>query len=235
MAQKKSMTDDDLLAQLDNLSSAPATGTPARPKKPATTTTTTASNTTTNDDPLAELEELKSLAKVKPLSRPNTPKLASTSATGGRARSPARRTAAATTTTDSGRNSEERTARRSAESVTSGMTGGQQGLTPTSEEDMAGLADREPVQHDAQQQQQEEGQQSSWWGGILAMGTTAMKQAEAAVKEIQKNEEAQKWADQVRGNVGALKGIGELSFAYNSNVASNRGLFLSVACGRECS
>ena len=35
-----------------------------------------------------------------------------------------------------------------------------------------------------------------------------MKQAEAAVKEIQKNEEAQKWAEQVRGNVGALRGLG---------------------------
>lgn len=35
-----------------------------------------------------------------------------------------------------------------------------------------------------------------------------MSQAQAAVKEIQKNEEAQKWAEQVRGNVGALRGIG---------------------------
>jgi hypothetical protein len=35
-----------------------------------------------------------------------------------------------------------------------------------------------------------------------------MKQAEAAVKEIQQNEEARKWADQVRGNVGALRGFG---------------------------
>jgi hypothetical protein len=35
-----------------------------------------------------------------------------------------------------------------------------------------------------------------------------MKQAEAAVKEIQQNEEAQKWAQQVRGNVGALRDLG---------------------------
>lgn len=51
-----------------------------------------------------------------------------------------------------------------------------------------------------------------WWGGLLstatATATAAMKQAEAAVKEIQKNEEAQKWAEQVRGNVGALRGLG---------------------------
>ncbi len=37
-----------------------------------------------------------------------------------------------------------------------------------------------------------------------------MKQAEAAVKEIQQNEEAKKWADQVRGNYSALRGYGEL-------------------------
>jgi hypothetical protein len=49
-----------------------------------------------------------------------------------------------------------------------------------------------------------------WWGGILSTASAAMKQAEAAVKEIQKNEEAKKWADQVRGNVGALRGFGKV-------------------------
>ncbi|KAF7116748.1 hypothetical protein CNMCM5793_005305 [Aspergillus hiratsukae] len=47
-----------------------------------------------------------------------------------------------------------------------------------------------------------------WWGGIFATATAAMKQAEAAVKEIQQNEEALKWAQQVRGNVGALRDLG---------------------------
>jgi hypothetical protein len=36
-----------------------------------------------------------------------------------------------------------------------------------------------------------------------------VSQAQAAVKDLQKNEEAQKWAEQVRGNVGALRGFGE--------------------------
>ncbi|KAK0735242.1 maintenance of telomere capping protein 1 [Lasiosphaeria miniovina] len=49
----------------------------------------------------------------------------------------------------------------------------------------------------------------SWWGGLLSTATAAMKQAEAAVKEIQQNEEARKWADQVRGNVDTLKGLGD--------------------------
>ncbi|CAN8101653.1 unnamed protein product [Discula destructiva] len=48
-----------------------------------------------------------------------------------------------------------------------------------------------------------------WWGGIMSTATAAIKQAEAAVKEIQQNEEAKKWADQVRGNVGALRGLGD--------------------------
>lgn len=48
-----------------------------------------------------------------------------------------------------------------------------------------------------------------WWGGILSTATAAIKQAEATVKELQQNEEAKKWADQVRGiNVGAIRGLG---------------------------
>ncbi|RYP37012.1 hypothetical protein DL768_010907 [Monosporascus sp. mg162] len=54
---------------------------------------------------------------------------------------------------------------------------------------------------------------AGWWGGIFATASAtanaAIKQAEAAYKEIQKNEEAKKWAEQVRGNVGALKGLGD--------------------------
>jgi len=55
-----------------------------------------------------------------------------------------------------------------------------------------------------------------WWGGLLATATAtatatasaAIKQAEAAYQEIQKNEEAKKWADQVRGNVTNLRELG---------------------------
>lgn len=47
-----------------------------------------------------------------------------------------------------------------------------------------------------------------WWGGIFATATAAVKQAEALAKEIKQNEEAQRWAEQVKGNVGALRGLG---------------------------
>lgn len=49
-----------------------------------------------------------------------------------------------------------------------------------------------------------------WWGGIFATATAAVKQAEALAKEIKQNEEAQRWAEQVKGNVGALRGLGTI-------------------------
>ncbi|KAL4810774.1 maintenance of telomere capping protein 1 [Aspergillus unguis] len=76
-------------------------------------------------------------------------------------------------------------------------------------------ARRAEAQPATEQLAAEETSQSSgggWWGGIFATASAtasaAMKQAEAAVKEIQQNEEAQKWAEQVKGNVGALRDLG---------------------------
>ncbi|KAJ5364078.1 uncharacterized protein N7496_009791 [Penicillium cataractarum] len=54
----------------------------------------------------------------------------------------------------------------------------------------------------------EQSQGGGWWGGFFAVAGAAVKQAEAAVKEIQNNEEAQRWAQQVKGNVGALRDFG---------------------------
>lgn len=49
----------------------------------------------------------------------------------------------------------------------------------------------------------------SWWGGLTSFATQAMKQAETAVSQISTNEEALKWADQVRDNYANIRGIGE--------------------------
>ncbi|OAA62172.1 putative protein family UPF0615 [Cordyceps fumosorosea ARSEF 2679] len=53
----------------------------------------------------------------------------------------------------------------------------------------------------------------SWWGGIMSTASAAMKQAEAAYKEVQQNEDAKKWAEQVRGfkglDIGALRNYGD--------------------------
>jgi hypothetical protein len=43
---------------------------------------------------------------------------------------------------------------------------------------------------------------------MYSAATAAVKQAENIAKEITGNEEAQKWADQVRGNMKNLQSIG---------------------------
>ena len=47
-----------------------------------------------------------------------------------------------------------------------------------------------------------------WWSTLTSTASAAVKQAEALAKEIQQNEEAQRWAEQVKGNVTQLRGIG---------------------------
>ncbi|EPQ65240.1 Bgt-1477 [Blumeria graminis f. sp. tritici] len=49
---------------------------------------------------------------------------------------------------------------------------------------------------------------SGWWGSVFATASAAVKTAEAAVKEIKESEEAKRWAEQVKGNVGALQDLG---------------------------
>ncbi|KAF4956552.1 hypothetical protein FGADI_3704 [Fusarium gaditjirri] len=66
----------------------------------------------------------------------------------------------------------------------------------------------EPIQQEAPQ-----ASGGGWWGGILSTASAAMKQAEAAVSQIQQNEEAKKWADQVKGirgiDVNTLRTYGD--------------------------
>lgn len=188
MAQKKAPTDEELLAQFEGIgdTSIPASS----PSKPASKSAK-AAPAPLADDPLAELENL---AKAKPPSRPHTPKVSA---------GIGRREAATPTSQSSARNSGDSTSRpvpsalprKSGESTRSFH----QGLTPTSEE----AADAEHRQEPATKQAG-----ASWWGGLLSTATAAAKQAQAAVKEIQKNEEAQKWVEQVRGNVGAFSKLG---------------------------
>jgi len=68
--------------------------------------------------------------------------------------------------------------------------------------------EQESVKAAAPQAQSSSGGGGGWWGGIFGAASAAVKQAEALAREIQKNEEAQRWAEQVKGNVGALRGLG---------------------------
>jgi hypothetical protein len=155
-------------------------------------------------DALKELEALEKFQRPevpRPASRPNTPKLSSSSTASSN-----RRTAGVVTpsSTGSARTSEDRAAppRKSGESTRSFH----QSFAPTEEE---------PVKPAPQPAEAKAAGGSWWgggWGGIISQATeaanAAKKQAEAAYQELQKNQEAQRWAEQVRGNVGALRSIG---------------------------
>ena len=202
MATKKpktAPTDEELLAQFEGLGDEEQ-GIKRAPKASTSTRTTRTTTTTQQQSEADLLAELDNLAQERPKSRPHTPRPAST------ATSPAiphqsspKRTAAATPPPPSGstRSSEERTGQQSRKSGESTRSF-HQSFTPADSE------------HEPEPEKVVQSSGGGWWGGIFATATAAVKQAEALAKEIQKNEEAQKWAEQMKGNVGALRGFGSL-------------------------
>ncbi|CCX30692.1 maintenance of telomere capping protein 1 [Pyronema domesticum] len=130
------------------------------------------------DDPLADLDELESLAeRPKPaaLSRPETP------------RSAPKRSLSRSRTPGSGygmplsaRNSLEQ--KRSEKAVTPPESPAKKDVAPASG--------------------------GGWgWGSLWNTATTAVKAAEGLVQEIQQSEEGKKWVTQVKGNVDGLRGL----------------------------
>jgi hypothetical protein len=197
MAARKSKsapTDEELLAQLEDLGTKDAASRTQAlgSSKPSAGHVAVAQS---EKDILAELDDL---ATQKPNSRPATPSLRSTTPAAAGAKSPKRTSA---TTTPGPRLSEDRSAvggqsRKSGESSRSFH----QSFTPATTE-------KSPEPEPSTVPGPSSGG-GGWWGGLLSTATAAVSQAQAAVKEIQQNEEAQRWAEQVRGNVGALKGLG---------------------------
>ncbi|KAE8396540.1 maintenance of telomere capping protein 1 [Aspergillus alliaceus] len=182
-------TSDELLAQFDDL------GVDSSADQPPPKSTTTATTAQSEDDILAELDNL---ASQRPSSGPGTPRL-STNEPRPSIKSP-KPAAAAAATPSTGRSSEEKPApRKSTESGRVSFAGNRD-------------ADVQPAKTEKPAAQESASGGGGWWGGIFATASAtasaAMKQAGAAVKEIQQNEEAQKWAQQVKGNVGALKDFG---------------------------
>lgn len=198
MANKKNASKgDDLLAQLDDLSTQAST---TRASRATTRQPRQGQSTQTSQSEQDLFAELGSLAR--PTSRPATPSLKPNGPATGVSRSPMRTT---TATPPPGRTSEEKSSngqRKSGDSTRSLH----QSFTPatTTTED-SGETEFQSTSTPAPEPAKSGG---GWWGGLLSTASAAMTQAQAAVKEIQKNEEAQKWAEQVRGNVGALRGFG---------------------------
>ena len=193
--EKKRPTDEDLLAQLgalgdeDEIAKKALQATPGQQQSEA--------------DLLAELGIPE---RPKPASRPHTPRLQSNSTAPVPKASPKRTGFATPTSNDGTRISEEKAPpRKSGESTRSLLNI----TTPATETNV----DLEPEkkQPNVPVPVKEQGSGGGWWGGILSTASAAVKQAEALAKEIQHNEEAQRWAEQVKGNVGALRGFGMLS------------------------
>lgn len=154
----------------------------------------------TEQDILAELEN--QLVDEKP-SRPHTPRIRETAPKG----SPAKRTSTNTPPPPlAPEDKASNLARKSGESTRSYHASFTPSATSSELQEPEKKVAVEPATTTASS-----GGGGGWWGGIVSTATAAMKQAEAAAKSIQQNEEAKRWAEQVRGiNVGALKGFGML-------------------------
>ena len=212
-SKKTAPTDEELLAQFDEL------GTETKPKQQppkanaAKAAKKAAPSSQEEEDLLAELDNL-AQERPKSISRPHTPRAS------GTVPSSAIPAAAARNSGDMGRTSEEKAsapaatvvaaARKSAESA----RGYLQSFAPGESAAAPAVGGSETEQVTPQQQTQTQAQASaapggSWWGGFVATATAAVTQAQAIAKDLQNNEEAQKWADQVKGNVGVLRSYGE--------------------------
>ena len=165
---------DDLLAELDSLGSEEQGAPTTKPASKPAPKQATAKNEE-EENPFGDLEKTLA-AKPASTSRPTTPRVSS-STTSGKAVTPA-----SSSNPASERTSEEKLRAESGK--------GEGGVTPT------------------EQQQTKEstaaasGGGGGWWGSMFSAATAAVKQAENLAKEIRGNEEAIKWAEQVK-NYGA--------------------------------
>ncbi len=187
MSKKERLTDEELLAQLEGLGnekSAQAGSKPAAAGQPS------------GED---LLEELGIPERPKPSSRPHTPRVGSASTTPATKSSP-KVPGTATPPNDGARNSEEKAhGRKSGESSRSFHNS----FTPATTEE-----GESPPEQPAAAPEPVQSSGGGWWGAITATASAAFNQAETLAKEIQHNEEAQRWAEQVKANAGALRGLG---------------------------
>lgn len=156
------------------------------------------------DDPLAELDELESLAERPKVSvRPETPRSAPGKRSLERSRTPSGYAMPV-----SNRNSID--TKRPAASA------------PPPQKKPEPVYAPGPV---------EENSGGGWgWGSLWNTATTAVKAAEGIVQEIQQSEEGKKWVTQVKGNADALRGLG----GYYSVLRSRRGVLTGRVDSWRC-
>lgn len=178
---KKALTDEELFAQFEDIpSSTPDAAAPKTNTAAHSSAKTAAIADAPEDDPLAELS---ALAKAKPVSRPNTPRLSSSATSGTTGPKVATPPSSGRVTS---RNSEDKPTRD---------TSGEQSTAET-------------IKPADSQTSGAQGSGGGWWGSVFTVASAAVNQAQAAVKDIRSNEEALKWANQVRGNVDTLRAYG---------------------------
>lgn len=196
MASKKPATDQELQDLLTQATEGGDTAASEAASKPAKVTAPTP--TDAEDDVFADL---KSQLNV-PHSRSSTPRISS-STTSIHKNTP--------TSSNSARSSEEKAA---------AGTGGEQEQKVT--RPSAAPASGSQKNADAAADTQNKG--GGWWGGLTGLSTfatSAVKQAQGAVEQLQKNEEAQKWVEQAKGNYGLLRGLGMRACINNNNNNNN--------------
>ncbi|TGZ80618.1 hypothetical protein EX30DRAFT_319800 [Ascodesmis nigricans] len=180
----KSQNPDDLLNELDALVDS------AAPKKaPKAKKDPSLAQTQDEYDILADLESLAERPKPN-LSRPSTPRAASVPKKSmERSRTPGGGYGIPITG-----------------STRASMEEKQPAVKPTTP--LATEVKREPEPAPEPPQEAEQSSGGGWgWGSLWSTATAAVKTAEAVVKEVQKSEEVNKWASQVRGNADILKGL----------------------------
>ncbi|KAI7126526.1 hypothetical protein KC352_g31985, partial [Hortaea werneckii] len=196
---------DDLLAELDQLGvedkQGAAAGSQQKPAAKDQAKQTKKEAGQEDEDVLADLQA--QLAAKPQSSRPGTPRMSS-STTSGTNKSPKRAEhTPASSGPPSGRNSEDRL--RSAPAAQPRKSGEEtrpyhQSSTPSASEEQQ--QQEKAVASEQTQQEQQAG--GGWWGSMFSAASAAVKQAESIAKEIRGNEEAQKWAEQVKGNITNL-------------------------------
>ena len=193
MSKKEKLTDEELFAQFEGLD---GDSSAIQPPKPAT-------GIKQSDADL--LEELGIPERPKPSSCPHTPRTQSTSTTPATRSSPKLTRTVTPGSTDDARSSEEKARQRKSGDSTRSL---HKSFTPAS----SGEGEPEPEKSASvvPEAVQSQGSGGGWWGSVFSTASAAVKQAEALAKEIRQNEEAQRWAEQVKGNVGALRGLGTL-------------------------
>ncbi|KAK4543335.1 hypothetical protein LTR36_005694 [Oleoguttula mirabilis] len=200
---------DDLLAELDSLGIDEQSAAPSATQKPAPKSHSTQAQAQAGVDDEDVLADLQAQLAVKPAqpSRPSTPRISS-STTSGTNKSPKR---AEHTPASSGppsqRNSEDRLRNGPVSVSAPARTSGEgrsyhQSFTPSVEEQ------RPAEEQLTEPETKQEGGGGGWWGSMFSAASAAVKQAETIAREIRGNEEAQRWAEQVKGNISNLQNFG---------------------------